>query len=84
MRPLLRKRKERAQWRGSETKARRDAIHASPAEGVGAAISAWAAEGRRRVLDQELTKAEVACESGERRKGTRTHRMGEIHGLEAS
>ena len=47
-----------AQWWEPEAKARCDATHASPAGGVDAATSAWAAGERSRVPGQELTGAE--------------------------
>ena len=45
-------------------KVRWGADHSSTAEGVDAAISAWAAGGRSRVLGQESTKEEEKLREG--------------------
>ena len=47
--------KEHTQWRDPELKARWDATHASPVEGVDVAISAWTPAGRNRVWGRELS-----------------------------
>ena len=56
--------KEHAKWRDSEVKAHWDTNHAPPAEGPGAAISAWAAEGRSRVSGQAPSEAGEKLQGG--------------------
>ena len=46
--------KEHARWLGPDTEARWDVNHASPVDGVDAAISGWAATGGEKASGQEL------------------------------
>ena len=55
---------EHAQWRDPQMRAHCDVNHASPLGGADAAISAWAAEERKRVSSQELAEGKEKAHRG--------------------